>query len=163
MNDIEIEKAIKFLAENMPIEGMSKPTLLHSLRVGLYLHSDNYSTDVCIAGFLHDLVEDTNVTYEDIKKNFGTRVATLVEANTKNKNIKDKEERVKDLFERCVVYEDASIVKAADIMDNIEYYKRIDNEENLQTMIVRGELLINLKPENYKDKIFEKLKKLLSV
>ena len=40
-----------------------------------------------IAGVLHDVVEDTEVTIEDVEKRFGKKVAELVEAETVNQTI----------------------------------------------------------------------------
>jgi GTP pyrophosphokinase len=101
--DFDIEQAIKFLADSMPTEGLTKPTLLHSVRVGLRLYSDNYSKELIIAGLLHDLVEDTAITIDDVKEKFGERVAKLVELNTKNSEIQDKKERTMDLITRSAM------------------------------------------------------------
>ncbi|NOY60496.1 MAG: bifunctional (p)ppGpp synthetase/guanosine-3',5'-bis(diphosphate) 3'-pyrophosphohydrolase, partial [Calditrichaeota bacterium] len=46
--------------------------------VALILQKQGYSRDVVIAGLLHDTVEDTSVTLEDIEREFGSKVAALV-------------------------------------------------------------------------------------
>lgn len=43
--------------------------------------------DIVLAGFLHDLIEDTEVTYEDLVRDRGTSVAELVLANTKDMSL----------------------------------------------------------------------------
>lgn len=48
--------------------------------------------DVVISGILHDTVEDTEVTLDDINKYFGERITTLVASNTEDKS-KSWEER----------------------------------------------------------------------
>ena len=50
-----------------------KPLILHSLGVGFKLWEIGESKEVVIAGFLHDLLEDTNCKEEEIKKNLETK------------------------------------------------------------------------------------------
>ena len=54
------------------------PYVSHPIRVAETLARFNLDEDVVVAGFLHDTVEDTNVTIEEINANFGPRVASLV-------------------------------------------------------------------------------------
>ena len=55
-----------------------KPMIIHPISVGLLLEEYGYDDEVIAAGFLHDVVEDTKYTLEDIKKEFGDEVANLV-------------------------------------------------------------------------------------
>ncbi len=50
----------------------------HPIEVGMMLSGIDAKEDVVIAGLLHDTVEDTYVTLEDIAEQFGERVAELV-------------------------------------------------------------------------------------
>lgn len=50
----------------------------HPLEVGIILASNNYDSDIIIAGILHDTVEDTYVTLEEIAFQFGDHVRYLV-------------------------------------------------------------------------------------
>lgn len=45
-------------------------------------------------------------------------------ANTKNMDIADKEERNRDMINRCSQSEEALIIKCTDIMDNYKYRTR---------------------------------------
>jgi hypothetical protein len=56
------------------------PYVIHPIRVGDLLDRFGYPQYVVVAGVLHDLVEDTEVTAAEIAASFGRRVATLVEA-----------------------------------------------------------------------------------
>lgn len=47
------------------------------------------------AALLHDVVEDTDYTVEDIRENFGEKIATLVDGLTKIKNVLDTEQKTK--------------------------------------------------------------------
>ena len=52
-----------------------KPMILHPLNVGNILASYGYDDLVVAAGYLHDVVEDTSYTLENIEKEFGQDVA----------------------------------------------------------------------------------------
>ena len=60
-----------------------EPYIIHPLAVKKILEEWGMDEDTIIAGILHDVVEDTDVTLEDIKKEFGESVAFLVDGVTK--------------------------------------------------------------------------------
>jgi GTP diphosphokinase / guanosine-3',5'-bis(diphosphate) 3'-diphosphatase len=68
-------------------EGQSRasgePYLVHPLEVALVLAEMKMDPVAIAAGLLHDSVEDTSVTIEDIRKEFGEQVAHIVEGVTK--------------------------------------------------------------------------------
>ena len=80
-----VARAIEFAVEHH--EGMvrrsGEPFVLHPLEVGLILARMRLDSDTIAGALLHDLVEDTDVTYDDIHKQFGPRVTTLVNGVTK--------------------------------------------------------------------------------
>ena len=79
----EIEKAIVFLVYAINTSGNNpKPVILHSILVGLSLARLNYPTHVIQAGFLHDTIEDSKTNIDNIKEQFGDRVASIVAACT---------------------------------------------------------------------------------
>lgn len=55
-----------------------KPMIIHPIGVGQLLESFGYDDNVIAAGYLHDVVEDTKYTIEDIEREFGKDIATLV-------------------------------------------------------------------------------------
>ncbi len=59
--------------------------ILHPLEVAVIIGSMTDDLELLAAGVLHDTVEDTPVTAEDILENFGERVAFLVARETENK------------------------------------------------------------------------------
>jgi len=156
----KIEKAVRILSEYMPAsETLSKPTLFHCIRVGVYLYNHYYPEEVIIAGILHDILEDTNLTEEELTSSFGKTVTDLVEANTKDRSIINQDERIKELINRCVKYgENALIVKAADILDNFEYFQSIEDAKGIDYCLRNARVLMESMPEGFKDKIFESLK-----
>lgn len=60
-----------------------EPYIKHPLNVAFTLASLYQGTSAIIAGLLHDVVEDTDTTIEEIEEKFGKDVATLVDGVTK--------------------------------------------------------------------------------
>jgi GTP pyrophosphokinase len=60
-----------------------EPYVQHCLAVALILAELHMPAPVIVAGLLHDTVEDTSLTLEDIHRDFGPEVATLVDGVTK--------------------------------------------------------------------------------
>jgi (p)ppGpp synthase/HD superfamily hydrolase len=56
------------------------PFILHPLEVAHLLHGRDYPDHVIAAGVLHDLLEDTDVTRDELAERFGSEVADLVAA-----------------------------------------------------------------------------------
>jgi hypothetical protein len=56
------------------------PFILHPLEVAHLLHGRDYPDHVIAAGVLHDVLEDTDVTHDELEQRFGTEVADLVVA-----------------------------------------------------------------------------------
>src|SRR4051812_27847566 len=61
-------------------ESDAAPFLLHPLEVAALLSGRGYDDDVVAAGLLHDVVEKTDATLDDVRSRFGERTATLVAA-----------------------------------------------------------------------------------
>ncbi len=59
--------------------------VLHPLEVAVIVGSMTNDEEILAAAVLHDTVEDTSVTAQDILDNFGERVAELVAHETENK------------------------------------------------------------------------------
>ncbi len=72
-----------------------EPFILHPLAVAFILAELELDLETLAAGLLHDVVEDTQVTQEQIEKEFGTEIALLVDGVTKLSRLefKSKEEK----------------------------------------------------------------------
>jgi len=76
-----IFKAIEFAAKahaGQYRKGTRVPYLVHPLNVAKILIDSGCSDVVAVAGILHDTVEDTPITLDEIRKHFGQAVAELV-------------------------------------------------------------------------------------
>lgn len=161
-NNEEIEKAIKFLVLAIEKSGHNpKPVILHSLRVGLHLDELGHNQNVVIAGILHDLLEDSDTTFKEIKQGFGVQVANLVQANSFDKNIKDKKKRYQQTLTRCLkIGKEALIIKAADILDNSHYYQFAKGKNLRQWLFEKIKHFIEHSEKILKNEaIFKKLQK----
>lgn len=120
----KIQKAIVFLVESFKKTGHNpKPVILHSIRVAMTLYTMGESCNIVIASLLHDMLEDTDVSYSQIEVEFGSGVAKLVEANSFKSEIEDYERKYIETFERNIACgRDAVIIKATDLVDNADYY-----------------------------------------
>ena len=103
----------------------------HPLEVGMMLLKMNASEDVVIAGLLHDTVEDTYVTLEDIRGQFGQDVADLVQGCSepdKSKPWRERKEYMLDQVTHKATF-DVKLIILADKLSNIRSIYR-----NLETM-----------------------------
>lgn len=71
--------------KNQKRKGKNVPYILHPLEVMNILYRMGANEELLVAGVLHDVVEDTDATIQDIRENFGEKVAELVLAHTENK------------------------------------------------------------------------------
>ena len=84
-----IEKAYKTAAEahKDQVRKSGEPYIIHPLCVAIILADLELDKETIAAGLLHDVVEDTIMTTEEIEKEFGPDVALLVDGVTKLENI----------------------------------------------------------------------------
>lgn len=156
------EKAVHMLVSRRPIaeEGDRKPALFHDIRVGVYLYENRYSSDIVLAGLLHDVIEWYGISEQMLREEFGDVITDIVVACTKDDTIKDSQEKIEKIIKQCVITgKDALIVKAADILDSYKWYTKTQNEKELLYCTRNAETIFRLKPDTMRDKIFDELKK----
>lgn len=90
-----VQKAFEFA--NAAHDGVRRrsgePYMLHPIAVAkIVVHEIGLGHKSICAALLHDVVEDTDFTVEDIEKNFGPKIALLVDGLTKIKSVLDYED-----------------------------------------------------------------------
>ncbi len=135
----KVTKAIKFAADAH--DGMQRkkdktPYILHPLEAATIVGSMTDDRDVISAAVLHDVVEDTEISIEEIEEGFGSRVRVLVESETENKRAElppeatwriRKEESLQEL-ERCGD-RDVLMLWLGDKLSNMRSFYRIWKSE----------------------------------
>jgi len=93
-----IKKAYEFAKERHGEQRRKtgEPYVIHPLKVALILSDLGMDSQTIVAALLHDLIEDTETTYEEIKEEFGQVVADLVEGVTKIGKIKYKSDQAEN-------------------------------------------------------------------
>lgn len=98
-----------------------KPMIMHPISVGLLLESFGYDDNIIAAGYLHDVVEDTKYTIEDIEKEFGNDIASLViGASEPDKSLSWEERKQHTIEETKSLSFRNKLVICADKINNLE-------------------------------------------
>lgn len=98
------------------------PYILHPYRVALELGKWRMDDTALIAGLLHDLVEDTDVSVEEIESEFGAEISSIVAALTKIKELPSFSKDTENLRQLILAMgKDVRviIIRLADKLDNM--------------------------------------------
>lgn len=112
--------------------------ITHPLSVATMLAERKFDTDTVVAGVLHDVLEDTNVTISEITKKFGDTVAEIIDGLTKISDLKDKKLTLNVAGDEEFIYEVDNYRKmllatAKDIrVIIVKIYDRVHNSETIE-------------------------------
>ena len=103
----------------------NEPYMIHPIAVANVLAEYHFGPTTIICGLLHDVIEDTSTTFDDVKEKFGQDVATIVSGVTKltQLNFTSKEKAIAKNHQKMILAmtEDLRviIVKLADRLHNM--------------------------------------------
>jgi len=127
-----------------------EPYIIHPVETAYILSQIGMDPEAIEAGLLHDCIEDTGATYQDIKKEFGDSVALLVDGVTKLGHIvysNREDEQMEDLRKMFLAMAKdirVIIIKLADRLHNMrtsQYWDpRKRSEKALETMEIYAPL-----------------------
>ena len=109
-----------------------EPYIVHPVCVSIILCELGMDTESIIAGLLHDTIEDTSYTYEDIEQAFGEVVAKIVMGVTKLLKIEYKKEGAKNEELQAENYRKMFLATAGDL--RILLIKMADRLHNMRTL-----------------------------
>lgn len=113
------------------------PYITHAYAVGFQLAGWKMPPSIIAAGLLHDVPEDTKHTVEDLRRNFGDDIATIVEGETKLSHLeytgKDRyAENLRKMFMSIAQDVRVIIVKFADRIHNLKTMQPLDPEKRIR-------------------------------
>ena len=145
------------------VRSFGDPYISHPIAVAIILVGLGMDSDTIIGALLHDVVEDTSVTLEDIEKQFGADVAELVDGVTKLANIpyssraEQQAENVRKMLLAMAKDVRVVIIKLADRLHNMRTLDfRIPEKQrvkSLETMEIYAPLAHRLGIRSVKEEL----------
>jgi (p)ppGpp synthase/HD superfamily hydrolase len=99
----------------------AEPYINHLAEVANLLSAvtEGGDAELVAAGWLHDTLEDTKTTYDELSQRFGLRVAGLVEECTDDMNLPKSERRQRQIEDAAKKSPSAKLIKIADKISNV--------------------------------------------
>lgn len=139
----KIVKAFEFAndAHATQMRKSGEPYITHPVAVAQILAELHADADAIVAGLLHDTVEDTDVTFVDIEREFGSSVRRIVEGETKLSkltkfsNLHDAQaENLRQMLIAMMNDQRVLVVKLADRLHNMRtlgFYSSTDKQKRI--------------------------------
>jgi GTP diphosphokinase / guanosine-3',5'-bis(diphosphate) 3'-diphosphatase len=132
------------------LRASGEPYIAHPVAVAGLIRDLGGSAEMIAAGFLHDVIEDTDVTAEEIERRFGMGVRRLVEGVTKLSkfNFSSKTERQAENFRRMflAMAQDIRVivVKLADRLHNMRTLEHLTDDKRRRIALETREIFAPL-------------------
>jgi len=112
-----------------------KPYIYHLDDVYSICKRHNLPQEVLVAAYLHDVVEDTPTTAQDIADSFGHRIACLVYSVTDEEG-KNRKERKARTYRKIIANDNGIYLKLADRISNVRNCIK-NSKDNLMSMYLK--------------------------
>jgi (p)ppGpp synthase/HD superfamily hydrolase len=120
-----LEKATRAHAGQIRNGSGGMPYIEHPIAVADLLDRHQYGDEVLAAALLHDVVEDSETTVEELRERFGDRVAGMVGVLSDDESIDDYRERKREHRGRVAAAEgEALAIYGADKLTNVRTLRR---------------------------------------
>ncbi|MBD3637866.1 MAG: bifunctional (p)ppGpp synthetase/guanosine-3',5'-bis(diphosphate) 3'-pyrophosphohydrolase [Crocinitomicaceae bacterium] len=154
------QKALKYAGEKhrkQKVPGTDANYLLHLSNVAMEVimaHKEQPDFDLGFAvqiAILHDTIEDTSATWQEIKELFGEGIANGIEALTKNETLSSREEKMKDSLKRIKPLDkEVGLVKLADRITNLQPPPKDWDNDKIKRYQAEAKLILEtLKDKNH--------------
>jgi len=117
----------------------------HPMMVAYYVAGGEFGIEYIVTAYLHDAVEDSDYTVDDIRHFFGDEIGDAVEAISKKSDDEDYEE----YLERVVTNKIATVVKYYDLYHNHIVGERDTEKYRNAWKVISEKANINKKPMDY--------------
>lgn len=133
LNTDLVDKAILYATQahhGSERRGKGYPYIIHPLEAMAIVATITKDPDLLAATVLHDTIEDTDVTYDDIKREFGERIADLVVTETDVRIAPDgnkltwKERKQRDMDNLRVSSREVKVIAIGDKLSNLRAIAR---------------------------------------
>jgi GTP pyrophosphokinase len=122
-----IRRALRFaaIAHAGQRRASGKPFIYHGIQTADILADLHLDSVMIACGIMHDVVEDTRITIDDVRREFGDEIAVIIEGLTKiaELNLKSPEEQQAENFRKMILYSAKDVrtilVKFADRLHNM--------------------------------------------
>ena len=147
-----IEKVFLFAKEGHKDQkrNSGEPYIIHPLQVALILADLNMDDATIMAGLMHDVLEDTECSFDQMKELFGEEVTRLVDGVTKLKNLKykTKQESQAENIRKMVMAMSKDIrviiIKLADRMHNMRTLEYMTPQKKIEIATETIEIYVPL-------------------
>lgn len=160
-----IEKAYEMAqtSHNGQLRLSGEPYIIHPIQVARILVDMNMDCESVCAALLHDVVEDTEISYETVKENFGESIADLVDGVTKlgMVSLSTKEERQAENLRKMLIAMNRDIrviiIKLADRVHNMRTLEYMSDskrrEKALETLEIYAPIAHRLGIRPFKEEL----------
>lgn len=117
--DFALEFATKAHSGQSRKTDKSLPYIYHPVATSFILKEAGFNDDVVIAGILHDTLEDTDASEDEIKKFFGDKILLIILELSENKELNWEDRKKKYIRQISNGSNEAKAVATADKLQNV--------------------------------------------